>query len=564
MAEPLRRARPSPGAVLVRYLPFVAVVVAVALIAAIAPGVTSSTGPVPSTGGPLPLTFGQAHARGVKVNWGPNCDTTTGRVAVPLTYAPPCVPPWHGGNNGGHTAPGVTATTITVALYQTQPDLLQQAFFQQSNSEASLEAELNTTQAYTTFFESHYETYGRKIKLVPVRASGAPDDDVAAKADAIKVATQIHAFASFGGPDETSAYADELAARGVLCLGDCVLAEPDSFLQSHAPYIWPTLASPEQAALHWAAFVSTIAGRKATHAGNPAMHHQVRRFGVVRYDDATGSLQQSYQRFAGLMAGQHVKIAVDESYQLDLTQAQEDARTIIAALKHAKVTSVLLAGDPIFPAYLTKEATAQNYFPEWIVLGYAYTDTAVFGRTYDQRQWAHAFGVSLLPARTTDDANEFASILRWQFGKGPEASTYEVLVQAPLIFFTGLHLAGPHLTAATFREGLFSYPATRATAPTVVHMSWGRHGIWPETDYTWGDDATVIWWDPNATGPDEVGNQGKGLYRYALGGRRYLPGHWPKQLGLFDVARSVTVYATLPPGGQPPSYPSPASRTTDG
>jgi hypothetical protein len=560
--EPRRRARPGAGTVLVRYLPFLAVVAGVAVIAAVAPGVSTSTSSAPAATGPLPLTFSQARARGVKVNWGPNCDTTTGRVAVPLTYAPPCVPPWRGGSNGGRTAPGVTATTITVALYQSQPDILQQTFFQQSNSEASNEAELQTTQQYVKFFEAHYDTYGRTIRLVPVRASGAPDDDVAAKADAIKVATQIHAFASFGGPDETSAYADELAARGVLCLGDCVIAEPDSFLQTHAPYIWPTLASPEQASLHWAAFVSTIAGHDAVDAGDPALHHQVRRFGIVRYDDATGSFQQSYERFAGLMKQAHVKIAVDESYQLDLTQAQEDARTIIAALKHAKVTSVLLAGDPIFPAFLTKEATAQDYFPEWVVLGYAYTDTALFGRNYDQRQWSHAFGVSLLPARTTDDANEFASILRWQFGKGPTASTYQELVQAPLIFFTGIHLAGPHLTASSFRAGLFSYPAHRPTAPTVVHMSWGRHGIWPTTDYTWGDDATVIWWDPNATGPDEVGNQGKGLYRYALGGRRYLPGQWPKQLsqlGLFDVARSVTVYRALPPGGQPPSYPSPAS-----
>ena len=51
----------------------------------------------------------------------------------------------------------------------------------------------------------------------------------------------------------------------------------------------------------------------------------------------------------------------------------------------------------MFPTFLTKEATAQGYFPEWVVLGYAYTDTAVFGRQYDQKQWAHAFGVSLLP-----------------------------------------------------------------------------------------------------------------------------------------------------------------------
>ena len=193
------------------------------------------------------------------------------------------------------------------------------------------------------------------------------------------------------------------------------------------------------------------------------------------------------------------------------------------------------------------------------MLGYAYTDTAVFGRTYDQRQWAHAFGVSLLPARTTDAANEFANVLRWQFGTSPEAKTYEVLVQSPLIFFTGVHLAGPHLTAQTFRAGLFSYPSSPTTSPTVLHTSWGRHGIWPSTDYTWGDDLTVIWWDPNATGPDEVGNEGRGMYRYALDGRRYLPGHWPAQVGLFDDASSVTIFNTLPPGSRPPNYPSPTS-----
>ena len=54
----------------------------------------------------------------------------TGKVAVPSGYAPPCVEPWKGGDNGGATAPGVTEDTITVALYQAQPDLLQQTFFE--------------------------------------------------------------------------------------------------------------------------------------------------------------------------------------------------------------------------------------------------------------------------------------------------------------------------------------------------------------------------------------------------------------------------------------------------
>ena len=157
------------------------------------------------------------------------------------------------------------------------------------------------------------------------------------------------------------------------------------------------------------------------------------------------------------------------------------------------------------------------------MLGYAFTDTAVFGRQYDQKQWAHAFGVSLLPARTTESADELANLLTWQTGQRPIASTYRELVQAPLLFFTGVHLAGPDLTATNFQAGLFRYPPAATTVPTRMHFSWGRHKVWKGVDLTAGDDATVIWWDPNATGPDEVGNVGTGLYRYADGGARYLP-----------------------------------------
>src|SRR6266540_1919614 len=545
-----------------RYAPFLAVVVVIAIVAIVLGGGGGNEGEKHITAhGGLPLTFDKAKADGKQVDWGPTCDTKLGRVAVPLSYAPPCVEPWKGGDNGGATAQGVTADTITIAVYQAQPDVLQQAFFQQSGSDESLQTEFQTVQQYVDFFQAHYQMYGRKVKLVAVKASGPPDDDVAAKSDAIKVATEIKAFASFGGPSETSAYADELAARGVLCMGDCILAEPDSFITSRAPYIWPTLASPEQAAEHWAAFVGKeLAGRKASHAGDPKLQGQKRRFGIVRYDDQAGTFDKSFQHFRGLLKQNGVHIDADIPYQLDLAKAQESARTVIARLKEKKITSVILAGDPIFPLYLTREATAQGFSPEWVLMGYAFSDTAVLSRTYDQGQWRHAFGVTLLPTRSSDALDELASILVWQSGKPPAAKTFRVLVQAPIIFFTGVHLAGPSLTPETFRDGLFRYPADRPTRPTSVHVSWGRHHIWPGTDYTAGDDAAVIWWDPDVSGPDEVGNDGKGLYRYALGGRRYLPDQWPNgDVGLYDVGRSVTVLDHLPPDARPPAYPSPAA-----
>ena len=135
----------------------------------------------------------------------------------------------------------------------------------------------------------------------------------------------------------------------------------------------------------------------------------------------------------------------------------------------------------------------------------------------------------------------------------PIAKTFRLLVQAPLLFFTGVHLAGPDLTPETFRDGLFRYPADRPTSPPFLHLSWGRHNIWPGVDLTGGDDAAVIWWDPNASGSDEVGNDGTGLWRYARGGARYLPDTWPDgDVGLVRRRDSVDDPADAPAG--PPRH----------
>ena len=166
-------------------------------MAVVGAGVVAATGRLDRIGQRQGARRAAAHLRRgqgagqVDVDWGPTCDTTTGRLAVPSGYAPPCVEPWTGGDNGGETAPGVTGDTITVALYQAQPDLLEQTFFEETGSDESLAKERDTTQEYVDYFSAHYELYGRKVELVTLKASGAPDDDVAAKADAIKVATEL-------------------------------------------------------------------------------------------------------------------------------------------------------------------------------------------------------------------------------------------------------------------------------------------------------------------------------------------------------------------------------------
>ena len=280
--------------------------------------------------------------------------------------------------------------------------------------------------------------------------------------------------------------------------------------------------------------------------------------GLVRFDESFAGFQEAGKQLIAGLKTAGVKLAVDAPYELDIAKAQENARNTIAKLKSAHVTTVMFAGDPLTPSYITREATAQKYFPEWVVLGAAYSDTSLFGRTFDQAQWKHAFGVTSLYVPTPQKLDQYSEILVWQNGTPPAAKTYKLLVQAPLIFYTAMHLAGPKLTPDTFRDALFRFPSSR-TDPSQIHFSWGHHNIWKSTDYFGADDATLIWWNPDATGADEVGNQGKGMWEFANGGQRFLPADWPEgEPNLFKPANSVTQFNRFPPDQGPPSYPSPA------
>ncbi len=69
-----------------------------------------------------PMTPQKAELLGEEVDFGPNCDTETGRIKLPTVYAPPCVEPFDG-DNGGATTPGVTADEILIVRYETDPAL---------------------------------------------------------------------------------------------------------------------------------------------------------------------------------------------------------------------------------------------------------------------------------------------------------------------------------------------------------------------------------------------------------------------------------------------------------
>src|ERR1700750_972524 len=101
--EPTPRRERSGSRKLLRYAPFVGILLAIVLIWLLfgrSDDTGNSANPKRSGGGRGPVVFSDSNKDSVK--WGPNCDTSRGTVAVPLTYAPPCVEPFQG-NNGGAT-----------------------------------------------------------------------------------------------------------------------------------------------------------------------------------------------------------------------------------------------------------------------------------------------------------------------------------------------------------------------------------------------------------------------------------------------------------------------------
>jgi Periplasmic binding protein len=565
------RKRRSPMA---RYAPFIAVVAIVAIVAIVLStrdngkkkGVAVSGA---SSASNVPIFYSEAKADGTldKYTWQDHCDKDTGNLAIPIVGPPPCVPKFSG-DNGGATSVGVTADTIRIGYYMAKPDPAFDALTKAAgayDTPASIE---QTVKNYVQIFANMYELYGRKIQLVRIDGTGALNDEVAARADAKKAAAD-HVFAVIGGPAQAKSFSEELAANKILCVGTCIIAQPERYIRDNSPYLWTTNPSPEQTTTMTVEFIKKqLAGKNAEFAGSPALQQQKRKFALLTYDTPDGQFTSSQQFFEKKMRDAGLDVVGHVYYYLDLAKMQSDARTIATKLKSTGATSVVFTGDPLLPQFFTKEATKQGYFPEWIMSGTVLADTNVFARTFDQQQWKHAFGLQVIPARLPKDKTYYYTVHQWWFGTPPPAeNAFGIVYGNVATLFTGLELAGPKLTPESFRDGMYHAPGeVQTTKPTLSNIdTWGRHGYWPGEDVNGLDNMGLMYWDPNARGPDETGTVANGMYRLVDGGLRYLPGKWPtKPIKLFDPTNTVTIYGEndIPAELLPKSEPVPPNAPT--
>jgi hypothetical protein len=441
---------------------------------------------------------------------------------------------------------GVTDTTIKVVLYQPPEDdpvsKIVASFVAPADDNAK---QVATVHGLIHLFENNNPSLaGRHVELTVFTGSGNLLDSVAARADAVKIAEDIKPFIVWGGPLLGTAFADELASRGVMCM-DCVTSGSNDFYAQHAPYLWSLQTTPEQVGTQTAEYISKrLNGHPAAYAGDPAMVDTVRRFGLIVTDGQFGGAGLSATITDQLTAA-GVSLTDSVSYA-DAFSVKQVQATMIGRLKSKGVTSVVYAGDPLAMRSFMKEATDQQWFPEWIMIGAFSSERSSWGRQDDPQQMRHAFGITPLPLPTPPNLDFITSAYRTANGEDPPAPQSMLLLFAPMsTFYAGLrNLKGP-LDAPHLADAMFAAPPLGGSAatPYVPMISFGYKGFWPYADYAGIDDFAEIWWDPTARGTDELGADGTGMWAFADAGRRYTPGAWPTGPPLaFVPAGAKTVF----------------------
>jgi hypothetical protein len=528
--------------------------VAVVALAVALPATVAAAAPqAPGTGKP-PAGSGINTAAAMN---DPMCDKTAGPYGrfnfILEGTGPACTAAWKNGqNNGGATYQGVTKDAVkVVVLLPNDQQLAALPATQKPMNYAT--GGIGTVQnvyedalaGYKHAFVPKY-TYGRDINLEYVTSTG--DDETAQRADAVTVKAMKPFVVLDNGTTDLQAF-DTAMVQAKIPVFSLYVGIADTLKQ--APYRWGQ-QDPAAGLLNAAEFIGKqLVGKKAVYAGDTSMHTKTRAFGLVYSDtlDINFFNQGAAKYGLKIPANATIKYPGSTSAAGDPTVAQEQAPQAIAKLKAAGVTSVILLSDGAMVGAMTKQATANDYHPEWIYGGAGNIDFPVLARAfYDMDQWAHSFGISNVWPGSPVAATTPPNVVQWYWG--PNKGTYQITYTNALSWlFSGILYAGPKLTPQNLKQGFFAVPAiggsadpNPATANQGARSGYGHTNGLPYDEYTRGNkDFAPTWWDSNTVGPPSLGFPGgKGTVWYLDNAKRYYAGHWPtKPMTFFDKSNSI-------------------------
>ena len=447
--------------------------------------------------------------------------TTTGDCSrTKLISTLGCRPPAFTGDNGGATYRGVSGDKIRVVAYQVRQNEQVQAILSAAGT-ANNEQRQVAFKALTKWVNENVELYGRKIEPIFYVGTTPANDAAGQQADAVHVAETLNAFAVltlYPAP----IFHEELHRRGI-----------PNFTWNQFPAAWFEGLSPHTFGLfpdrdltldHLAEYTCKrlLGGRaaanpNAVHAGDPVYQSSPRKFGVI-FQDATDNGPYLAKRMKEQCGKEPAKML---SYPADIGNAVAISTNAVTQMQQEGITTVTCICDVIAPVFFTGQATKQGWFPEWIHNGYFVTDANAAGRLYEPNQWGNSFGVSTLSAPRPIAQNNGYKVCRAGGGD------HESCVKAQVSYWPFLAMLsavferlGPEVTDIGVARQLVNLPGIGGEDKSDPRYSFGNNGPSP---YTYLDDTMEIWYDPARQGNDGE----RGAAYYVDGGRRYLLGQWP-------------------------------------
>ena len=477
----------------------------------------------------------------------PASGTTRGGLAcqpgvrqIPVsTYAVPCMPAFSG-DNGGATSRGVTADEIVI---------VERVFPETANSQAiaavSTQAGVATDEQqnaifreFTTYFNEHFELYGRTVRWVRYESRfGSSTDEIQGKGregaclDADVIAQELGAFAVVGerAGAVSGPMAECAAQRGVMTLNGAAYF-PETFYRELHPYAWAFTMECERISAQLAEYIGKrLLGKPARFAGDDGLRSTTRSFATYvpnndEYQRCADVTDDVLRRDFGIEPGSRY------NYTLDVSRFPDEAARGVVQFKSDGATSVILACDPISAIFLTQSATQQAYYPEWLLLGVAAQDTDLYAQLYDQRQVdGHLFGMSQLSAtqRVVGPGSEPGRLYEHITGKrmvDGASGGYSGL----MLVYNFLQAAGPALTPDAVAAGARAMPPGGAPDYSLGYWSFadGPDGTPGAGDHTAVDDSREVYWTRTKVSP-ETGEPGTFVETY--GGKRFRNGEWPAE-----------------------------------
>ena len=493
-----------------------------------------------------------------------------GRLAYPYQQRAPCTRPLKKGeSNGGATSQGVTDKTIKVVLFLGNHQQQDQARNMPGGS-----APVDHATGQPAYIEDSYpdwqavlnhnfNLWGRKFEFVTVNPSGP--DEAAQRADALKVA-EMKPFAVVSNAPATAGggqvFASELVAKKIIVFYGGVTNKQAG---QQAPYRYLGGFDNNAAVINTVQFAARqLQGQSAKWSGD--FVNKKRVFGVIRPE--TGI---DWQYFDSTAKQEKLQVATGANLQysvpLDTSQItaanQEEAPTIVAKLKNAGVTTVLLFTSFGMNQEVLKSADKLDYHPEWVFSGMGAQDIEITARILQGQapdQMKHVFGLGDLPLYVAGIDDPQVHWFNWYWG--PNKGVYSAGTVGTLYLINaGVSLAGPKLTPKNFQTGLFSMPLFGGAASNQVQsfmFAQGPAADLPYDEYSQvGLDYAVMWWSPTEMGKGKIlFNDGTGRFMYIDNAKRYKAGEWKKgEPKLFDPSNSISQFNGLPASDQVPDVP---------